>query len=575
MNLDEFLRLFPMRGPNVMWFLGAGASAAAGIRTAYHMIWEFKRRLYCSSHRVPLSTCADLSDPAVRCTIQRFCQSLPAAPPEDSAEEYTYYFEAAFPSEVDRRRFIDQSVSGAAPSFGHFALAGLMKAGKVNAVWTTNFDRMVEDAAGQVFGTTGRLVVASIESSRVAQEAMNESRWPLLAKLHGDFQSRRLKNTEEELRSQDGMFQSTLLEACQRFGLAVVGYSGRDASVMDTFEKALVGNSSFPGGLFWFHRSESPLLPRVLTLMDRAKAAGREAHLIEAETFDELFGDILALLPDASPDILNLLDSRPARVSNAPVPNPGGSWPVIRFNAFPITAAPTMCRRVVCDIGGYKEIREAIGRAEVQVAAGRRSFGIIAFGEDGDLQKAFGPYHISEFSLHAIDQSRLRYESAELGLLYDALCRAIGRCCPVKVNGRRRALITIDPDRLADPRYAALRSAVTPLYGKIPGTEVCWAEAIRVGLELRSQTLLLLAEPAIWVSRTEDADHDPRIPEFIREKLARRYNQTWSKLLDGWAELLVGRDKAGTLRAFGTTAGVDATFEIQKTTAFSWRGGIR
>jgi len=86
---------------------------------------------------------------------------------------------------------------------------------------------------------------------------------------------------------------------------------------------------------------------------------------------------------------------------------------------------------------------------------------------------------------------------------------------------------------------------------------------------------MLLAEPAIWVSREQDSDPDPRISEFVRDRLARRYNPTWSKLLDGWAELLLGPGKVGTIRAFGTRAGVDAEFEIQKTTAFSWRGGIR
>ena len=121
----------------------------------------------------------------------------------------------------------------------------------------------------------------------------------------------------------------------------------------------------------------------------------------------------------------------------------------------------------------------------------------------------------------------------------------------------------------------ALRSAVNPLYGKIAGTEVHWAEAIRVGLELRSQRLLLLAEPTIWVSRVEGTDHNPRIADFVREKLARRYNPTWNKLFDGWAELLIGKDKAAILRAFDTTSGADAAFEIQKTTAFSWRGGVR
>ena len=171
-----------------------------------------------------------------------------------------------------------------------------MKAGKVSAVWTTNFDRMIEDAAGQVFGTTSRLVVASIDSSKVAYEAMNESRWPLLVKLHGDFQSRRSRTRRKNCGRRMQCCRA-LLQACQRFGLAVAGYSGRDASVMETFEKVVANRNSYPSGLFWFHRPESPLLPRVQRLLDNARDAGAEADVIEVETFDELFGDILSLFP--------------------------------------------------------------------------------------------------------------------------------------------------------------------------------------------------------------------------------------------------------------------------------------
>lgn len=39
---DDFARRFALRAGNLMWFLGAGASAAAGIPTAGDMIWEFK-----------------------------------------------------------------------------------------------------------------------------------------------------------------------------------------------------------------------------------------------------------------------------------------------------------------------------------------------------------------------------------------------------------------------------------------------------------------------------------------------------------------------------------------------------
>jgi hypothetical protein len=119
MNVSEFLRLYPMRSPNLMWLLGAGASAAAGISTAYHMIWEFKRAIYCSTQRVPLSACSDLSNSIVRTKIQQHFDSLSGAPKEDAAEEYSFYFDLAYSSEADRRKYIDQSVAKAKPSYGH------------------------------------------------------------------------------------------------------------------------------------------------------------------------------------------------------------------------------------------------------------------------------------------------------------------------------------------------------------------------------------------------------------------------------------------------------------------------
>ena len=53
-EMPTFLRLFQLRRAQVMWFLGAGASRAAGIKTAGDMIWEFKQKLYCSEKKVPL-----------------------------------------------------------------------------------------------------------------------------------------------------------------------------------------------------------------------------------------------------------------------------------------------------------------------------------------------------------------------------------------------------------------------------------------------------------------------------------------------------------------------------------------
>jgi hypothetical protein len=53
-----------------MWFLGAGASAAAGIPTAGDMVWEFKQRLYITQRGALPSSVADLSNPLVRSLLQ-------------------------------------------------------------------------------------------------------------------------------------------------------------------------------------------------------------------------------------------------------------------------------------------------------------------------------------------------------------------------------------------------------------------------------------------------------------------------------------------------------------------------
>src|SRR5260370_11564447 len=104
-----------------MWFLGAGTAAAAGVPTAAQMTWDFKRHLYCAAQRVSLRACSDLSNPSVRARLQAHFDGSGEHPKLDDPSEYAHYFEAAYPSEADRRRYIEQCVSVARPSYGHVA----------------------------------------------------------------------------------------------------------------------------------------------------------------------------------------------------------------------------------------------------------------------------------------------------------------------------------------------------------------------------------------------------------------------------------------------------------------------
>ena len=71
MDTATFLRRHADRSPMLMWLLGAGASASAGIATAGQMTWDFKRTIFCSEERVPIAACQDLTDPRVRERIDR------------------------------------------------------------------------------------------------------------------------------------------------------------------------------------------------------------------------------------------------------------------------------------------------------------------------------------------------------------------------------------------------------------------------------------------------------------------------------------------------------------------------
>ena len=418
--VDDFARRFSMRARGLMWLLGAGSSASAGIPTATDMIWEFKQQLYISQRKVALKSVADLSNPAVRNILQSFIDAQDKFPKLNTPDEYAAFFEAVYPNENDRRTYINAKLSGAKPSYGHIALATLMKADCARVVWTTNFDPLVADACAKVFNGTGYLTTVALDAPDLGRDVLNSERWPVEIKLHGDFRSRRLKNTNDELRQQDATLRSQLVRACGRSGLIVSGYSGRDDSIMDTLELALDQPAPFPIGLFWLKRGESQPLPRVTQLLLKAAAKGVDCGFGEIENFDETMRDLVRLLNDLDSTVLNAFSSDRSIFSAATPPTGASGFPVIRLNGLEVTA-PTVCRRITCTIGGHVEVTAAIEAAKVEALATRKQSGVLAFGTDADLLKAFSSYDIKEFDLYPIELRHLRYESQERGLLRQAL----------------------------------------------------------------------------------------------------------------------------------------------------------
>ena len=576
MELSEFIRQYHVRTPNIMWFLGAGSSASANIPTADNMIWDFKRRLYCSAQGRPLATCQDLGDPVLRSRLQSFFDSTGTFPGLEAEDEYAAFFEAMYPDEADRRRYIEHRVAAGTPSFGQLALAVLMKLDLARVVWTTNFDRVVEDAISQVFGGVSRLRVATPDTPKIAVDALYESAGSLVVKLHGDFHSRRLKNTSEELKSQESLLERALIDSCRRHGLAVIGYSGRDESIMTALSSVAREPNPFPLGLYWFYRRDAPPSIRVQELIEGVKSAGANADFVMIETFDETMADLVSFVENMPPELHSKLQRSAARVTDVPVPRAGSAHPIIRTNALPLVSYPTVCRLFTCDLGGTHEVRQAATEVGADLVIGRRRVGVLSFGPDSEIKLSYSPHGLGGLDVHEIGSKQLLCDdSTEQGMVLEAFAEAAARELPVKaIRRRRRFLLVPDVERGRSEGAQQLMKAVKgELSGRTSPAGVTWSEAVGLRLEYRVGRLWLMLLPTIWI---DDSSGDCDIEEgkaFRQRRLAGRYNRDTNAVLDAWVAILTRSAPETQLATFGMTdvEGIDALFTIGSMSGFSRR----
>jgi NAD-dependent SIR2 family protein deacetylase len=577
-DVTEFLNFYPLRAPRLMWFLGAGSSVGAGLPTAATLTWEFKRTLFCNAQKVSRVRFPDLNDQSFQSLVQSYFDSKGGCPKLRNDEEYSFYFEQLLPDERDRRRLLDDRLSGIRPSYGHFCLAALCALGKVRIIWMTNFDPLVERALLHESLTDsfpGGATVASLECPQKAQDAITDERWPLVVKLHGDYQYRRLKSTTDELKEQDAILQKCLVQQCNNFGLVVVGYSGRDNSVMRSFEEALNGDTPFPQGLFWLIRSGSPPSDRVVSLLQSARATGVQAAYIEIGGFDELMADLFLPHHDEMPIVRDLIKEQRQRRTPVTLSYNGIGWPVIRTNALEVYSFPSTCTLFQAEIGGAKEVKEVVTPHFERLIAARRNTGVIAFGTRQTLEEVFSDYSPSDFDRHPIAPHRLRYtDCAEYGLLYHSVVQGIANATGLlrSTNHKGRILFIPQADWLSDNerRGLSLLNAVAVRRAGPDGPHV--HQAIYVSLEYRDERLWLLIEPRFMVTTDgrQAYEGDDRA-EIGREELVKRYNRQANEFLHFWITVLVERCGSPLTISFPSGDEKEAVFKVSSVTGFSRR----
>jgi len=588
----QFATTFALDPRKFAWLLGAGASAAAGIPTGYQMILDFKAKLFCQFTRTP----AREFDPSERIWRERIDLHLAKhakLPLPGDPSEYAAAFEAIYPSEVERRQYIDNQVRNGKPTIGHRAIGSLLAGKLAHCVFTTNFDQLIENSATLADNLLpakdqARPTVAAIDNAARAKRCVRESDWPLIAKLHGDYQSCALKNTSAELDTQDVEMREVLQEVCRRFGLIVVGYSGRDKSVMDALYGLLGEQDPFPAGVVWVCSEQERLIPEVQAFLTHAHQAGVDVSIVESSTFDELLTDLVDASSIPAPLKDHVFSGRvaPLLAEVEPPNRPARKHPVLRLSALPITQMPTLARRITLMTGSTSPaIRAMLKEANVRATVACTGNTVAAFGSDQELLRALDPLGPS---LNGEIELRPSDDSWALGLLYDALVRAVCREQPLhpRLSGRGHTISVSHPPRnagedvLAERRkaLASLTSAYGgPLTGPIQKHAASFSEGLQIRMDEAAGNWWCVFEPATFVdfnagtaSHQEGADTrriDPTV-DWRRERWAGRYNQFWSNAIGAWASMLAGREQ---LSVWGGPAseGVDATFVLGDKTAWS------
>lgn len=605
----KFATAFDLRPNIVAWFLGAGASAASGIPTGYAMIRDFKAQIFCRETNLSKRE-IDTADPIWIDRIDAFFRHNSQLPPDGDPTEYAKAFEMVYPEARHRRQYIDDAISKGTPCFGHKVLGSLMAAGKVDCVFTTNFDPLIEESAHSANGILpvadqNRPTVAAIDSADRAMRCLNESDWPLVAKLHGDYQSIAIKNTGSELEEQDARMRHVLVESGKRFGLIFVGYSGRDASIMEALNKVLDGPSPFPNGLYWLTSSASRLLPAVVEFLDRAQTAGVDVAVVECATFDELAADIIKVTDLPKPLLDRVMQGRPTpRLVPVQIPNAKAhAFPVLRYSAILLQSMPTAARRIrLSQPTTSAEVREIFKAKRCRATAAALGRELAVFGRDQEIMDALAP--LGPSLAGTIDLDPLG-DSWAMGLLYDTLVRSLARQRPLIPRYRRsgHSLVVATPRDGDDPvqtqrqqqTLSRLRDAYgTSLFGTVPKLGLPFQEGVHLKLEQVDGKWWCGFEPYTFVHlprqgtpQTEGAENlvaqdtaaeidmqaerrgDPA-GDWRRERWAPRYNRNWASIIGAWAQILT--ETGGTIRsAFGLDngTGIDVVFKVSPVTGFS------
>lgn len=521
--LDAFIRAIGVdrHAPHSV-FLGAGASISSGVPSAGLCVWEWKRKIFLTNNPGLENQFSELTLRSVQGRIQQWLDNKGGYPANGSPEEYSYYIEQCFPISHHRRRFFADTTRLAQPHVGYKALCLMAEATIIRTSWTTNFDGLVAKAAAN-FRITPIEVGIDCQHRTFRQPRHGEL---LCVALHGDYRYDELKNTDSELQQQEAGLKDALVDELQDTSLIVLGYSGRDKSVMDAL---LAGYSrSGTAGLYWCGFGDEINDP-VRQLLETARTAGRTAYFVPTMGFDDtlmrlalhcLSGDQQERARNLLSEISQKLRSRnePFTLLQAPCKT------LIKSNAFEIT-----CPSEVFTFGVKNwpekpwDWLDDLSANKHFVAVPHKGK-ILALGLLDGIRDSFEGQLSSSIERTPVTDADTSIELGNVNaLMRRALLRAFAKKANVATNGK---------DLLWETQAYENRQS---------GGHKCYIHrAVSVHLRQFSGVLHLVLKPTVTILDARGNELPRDVTEVVkREILGYEHNNKFNKALDRWREKLL------------------------------------
>lgn len=516
LSMEEYIRTIEnIPEGTISLFLGAGASIQSGVPSAGDMVWEFKRKLYCTANKISEEYYKDLQSEAAKTSLQNYFDGLSGFPEYGDGQEYSFYFEKCYPTIEARREYIYNKLSEKKPSIGYLCLGSLVNQKIIRTILTTNFDPLIEFGIKSI---NPLQQIVTISSSVNPQTSIVEN-VPEIIKLHGDYLYDRIQNTAEELQKLEqhiGQLSATRLSDNQ---LLVIGYSGNDSSILNWF-KSNMDNPSFASkGIYWCTLKNYGVNEKVTQLLEEIEQCGRVVGIVEISNFDDFLYRIYASKCTTEAAISKLGESRSKLAPFAFTSTPRKK-PFIKFNAF-ITKQSGIPKTIHCaktSITDYKFLRETI--SGMPIAAVLKN-GMIFFACEPQYFEYLKPY-ITDTVREVNFNSALvnRDNSVEISLLYELIFISLTNIAPLRRIGKRK-IINISTLTVA------------------PNRQYSFYEAALLSLQYNNNELYLIITPTIEVIKTNGAEISKEERNIITNSiLSQRYNNKFGDQLLSWQKII-------------------------------------